>query len=214
MKIMKSVDAFERTYPMQFGGDAPVVIAKLKELPRTGWVQWGIPNPETVYGHICAIRVLAVEYKVKLKLSDDELQDLLNILEIHDWPEALVGDGVILGDEVDVDTRRVYKESREMEAMENICESLDTGSDILSLYKRYANGSDRIAKLAKQIEKLQAVQKAAEYEKKYNKTGLTKEFKYYTKDLIHESFLKAQMKRIVVVLPIVIVFGTTTLLTL
>jgi len=194
--------------------DAPEIIKKLQALPRTGWVQWGIENPETVYEHICAIRMLAAGYKEELNLSDEELQDLLNILEVHDWPEALVGDGVILGDEENVEKKRAYKETREMEAMETICASLEEGSYILSLYTRYTQGSDRIAKLAKQIEKLQAVQKAAEYEKKYKKVGLTDEFLHYTADLIHESFLKKQVKRIVVVVPIVLVTGVAALLAL
>jgi len=206
---MKSAEAFNRQYPLRFSEAAPKVIEKLQVLPRTGWVQWDIDEPETVYEHILSVRLLAFEYKDALELSGDELQDLLDILEVHDWPEALVGDGVILGDEKNVDKIRAHKESREMEAMETICQSLTDGHEILSLYKRYVAGEGRIAKLAKQIEKLQAVYKAAEYEKKYDKTGLTQEFHHYTKDLIHESFLQEQMHYIAATLPTVILIHTT-----
>jgi len=201
---MESLKVFEKAYPLRFDGLAPEVVDKLKVLPRTGWVQWGIDEPETVYEHIRAVRLLAFEYKDALGLPDDELRDLLDILEVHDWPEALVGDGVILGDETNVDKIRAYKQSRELEAMQTICESLEEGAYILSLYERYMRSTDRVAQLAKQIEKLQAVLLAAEYEKQYEKEGLTQEFVHYTRDLIHDSFLQEEMEKIAHHFPIAV----------
>jgi len=79
----------------------------------------------------------------------------------------------------------------------------------MSLYVRYANGDDKLAKLTKQIEKLQAVFKAVEYENKYKKVGLTKEFIHYTKDLIHDSFLQTEMKAAASqLLPVALFFST------
>lgn len=186
---------FETQYPLRFP-EATEVIEKLKHLPRTGWLQWNISltDAETVFEHTQASRKMAVTYKDALGLSNDELTELLDMIEIHDWPEALVGDGVILGDEEDVEKLRAHKTARELEAMTTICDPLPDGAYILSLYVRYAEGTDKLAKLTKQIEKLQAVFKAVEYENKYKKVGLTKEFIHYTKDLIHDSFLKTEMK--------------------
>lgn len=200
---MNLLEAFEQKYPLQF--TAPLeILNTLKELQRTGWVQWGIEEPETVCEHIRCVRKLAYEYKDDLELSEGELQDLLNILEVHDWPEVMVGDGVILGDEENVDKLRAYKNAREYEAMQTICDSIEDGTHILSLYERYTKGDDRIAQLAKQIEKLQAVFVAAEYEKKYRKEGLTKEFIHYTKDVIHEPFLIKELERMVVLFPVLL----------
>lgn len=190
---MGTEENLKAKYPLRFGA-VHEVWDKLKVLERTGWLQWDIEKPETVYDHICSARLMAATYQKSLDLSDEELRDLLDILEIHDWPEALVGDGVILGDEVDVDKLRLYKQTREIEAMRTICQSLEEGEYIFSLYNRYAYGSDDIARLAKQIEKLQAVFKAVEYENKYKKKGLVAEFVHYTKDLIHNSFLQSEMK--------------------
>lgn len=193
---MSTIEDFEKEYPLHFiGPGTNVVIEKLKVLPRTGWLQWDIDSPETVYEHIRLVRMMAVSYKESLGLSSDELQELLNMIEIHDWPEALVGDGVILGDEIDVKDLRAHKTARELEAMKIICDSLEDGELILALYERYTKGGDKIAKLTKQIEKLQAVFKAVEYENLYKKRGLTKEFLHYTKNLIHDPFLQSELKK-------------------
>jgi len=186
-------DEFEKKYPLKFKKYESVV-SKLKQPPRTGWLQWNIENPETVYEHIRAVRVMAGRYKDNLELTEEELLELLDMIEIHDWPEALVGDGVILGDEKDVDKLRAHKKARELEAMITLCNALEDGPYIMSLYQRYAEGKDKIATLTKQIEKLQAVFKAVEYENSLKKKGLTAEFVHYTKDLIHHPFLQTEMK--------------------
>lgn len=181
--------------PLKFT-EATSIITTLKQLPRTGWLQWKIPQPETVYDHILAVRELAVQYQTGLELSDCELDELLDMLEIHDWPEALVGDGVILGDEENVDELRMSKQQREMMAMQEICADLSKGQYIMALYERYATGADKIARLAKEIEKFQAVLVAQKYEERYQKSGLLAEFVFYTKDLIYHPFLKTEFHKI------------------
>ena len=44
----------------------------LDKIPRTGWVQWGIPNPETVAEHTISARKLAHEWKGEFGLSDED----------------------------------------------------------------------------------------------------------------------------------------------
>ena len=186
----------QNRYPLHFASNFSEVVLALEVLPRTGWVQWGIHNPETVWEHILATRELAIAYRDKLGLNETEFVELLDMIEIHDWPESMVGDGVILGDEPNVETMRSNKKKKEMEAMEKICANRSAGAEIHALYVRYANGSDRVARLVKQIEKLQAVIKAAEYEHLQNKEGLTSEFVHYTRDLIQDSFLTNEFKKI------------------
>lgn len=191
-------------YPLIYAPHFPHVIHMLELLPRTGWLQWNIDKPENVWEHILSTRDLAIEYKDQLKLSEEEFVDLLNMIEIHDWAEAIAGDEVILGDERNVDELRAKKKTRELEAIEKLCSNHPVGNEVLSLYKRYSNGSDHIAKLVKQLEKLQAVFKAAEYEKKYSKTGLTDEFIHYTHDLINDSFLRSEFEKIATCILLVI----------
>lgn len=180
-------------YPLQFAQYYPEIVSKLEVLPRTGWVQWNIENPETVWEHTLATRELAITYKNHLQLSDDEFHDLLTMIEIHDWPEAVVGDGVILGDEEDIDTLRKNKQERELEAMKEICEDTIHGDEILKLFQRFEASTDPVAAIAIQIDKLQAVLKAAEYEKAQHKQGLADEFFHYTKKAIHHPYLISEL---------------------
>lgn len=182
--------------PLRYADSYPEVVTRLQVLPRTGWVQWQIENPETVWEHILATRELAVTLRDTLQLREEEFADLLAMIEIHDWPEALVGDDVILGDEPDVATLRQQKQKRELAAMQEICSDKAAGAEIFRLYKRYAHGSDRVAQLVKQLEKLQAVLKAIEYGKTHSKAGLAAEFIHYTRELIHEPALKARFEQL------------------
>lgn len=171
----------------------------LAALPRTGWVQWGIPNPETVAEHIHAIRALALDYREHLALDANEFQDMLDIIEVHDWPEAIVGDLVIMGDEPNVAELKADKKARERAAMEQLCQKLPKGAAVLALYLRYEEGQDHIARYAKELDKLQAVLLAADYEKQYGKAGLRDEFVTYTRKSITIPFLQAELERVAAV---------------
>ena len=61
---------------------------RLKDVKRQGWVNSGIPEPESVAAHSWGMAILA------LRLCPPEL-DLLRVLKlclIHDLPEVIVGD--------------------------------------------------------------------------------------------------------------------------
>lgn len=195
------------SHPLHYAADYKDVVSRLEILPRTGWVQWKVKDPETVWEHILAVRRLAITYKDNLNLNEDEFRELLDMIEIHDWPEAQVGDGVILGDEPNVVKLRNEKKKREMEAMERICSNAPHGQKIIALYIRYASGNDHIARLVKQLEKLQAVFKASEYERTQSKKGLTAEFAHYTRDLLHDTFLTSEFEKIVTTLMILLLIS-------
>jgi putative hydrolase of HD superfamily len=183
-------------YPLQYSLHYPEIITKLIATPRTGWVQWGIENPENVWEHIVDTRKLAISYKDSFGLSEADLIDVLAIIEIHDWSEALVGDLVVMGDEENVEELRRDKKQKESDAMQSICQGQPLGEEILSLYKRYENNEDKNAKLAKQLDKFQAVLKAVQYETVYNKPGLAAEFVNYSKDYFEHPVLKAEYDQV------------------
>lgn len=166
---------------------------KLRNIPRTGWVMWEIPNPENVAEHILSIRELAFGWKSELSLSEEDFLDLLNIIEVHDWPEVVTGDIVIMGDEVNAEDLQKTKKISEREAMVKICANIPEGDVALAYYIRYEEALDYPACLAKQLDKLQAVSVAAAYEKKYNRPGLLAEFVTYSKARIDIPFLKNKL---------------------
>lgn len=184
-----------RALPLRFTEGTQHIWDRLATLQRTGWVQWGIPNPETVAEHIHAIRALALDYREHLALDANEFQDMLDIIEVHDWPEAIVGDLVIMGDEPNVAELKADKKAREWAAMEQLCQKLPEGATVLALYLRYEKGEDQAARYAKELDKLQAVLLAAHYEKQYGKVGLRDEFVLYTRRSITIPFLQEELER-------------------
>lgn len=61
----------------------------LNYVPRTGWKNLGIPNPESVYDHTMHLCKRARETSAKAKLDPEHL---VAVALVHDLPEAIVGD--------------------------------------------------------------------------------------------------------------------------
>ncbi len=164
---------------LKFAHLAPEVWKKLDEIPRTGWVKRGVQNPETVQGHIVSLRNLAFDICDEIaEFSDQDKQDLVDMLEVHDWPEAIVGDLVILN--TDNEELRKLKENKfklEHEALINITKDLgESGEEILKLWLRFEQSDDPVAAFARQLDKYQALEKAVEIER-IQKIPLFKEFR-------------------------------------
>ena len=125
----------------------------------------------------------------------------MDVLEIHDWPEALAGDWVVLGDEPNAEQLRHDQAAAESAAMAKICQDHEAGETVMTLYQRFTQGSDAVARLAYELELFQAILKAQEYEQTQEKTGITAEFIYYTKDRITHPFLVRKLVEIEEALP-------------
>ena len=66
-------------------------IQRLEDLPRTGWVVSGVPNPESIAAHSYEVAVIALWLAESI---DDEV-DVAHVLKIallHDVGEALTTD--------------------------------------------------------------------------------------------------------------------------
>lgn len=183
--------SFEKEKPvkLKFADLAPETWEALGKLPRTGWVSRGVKNPESVKEHTVSLIELAASLE---GLSDAEKKGLSDMLEIHDWPEALHGDEVILTD--DEEKRKSLKAAKfenEHQALATICGKLGmAGGGIMDLWLRYENSEDDAASFARQLDKYQAVEKALEYEKD-QKIPLFKEFLDHSRKYIsHPVLLK------------------------
>ncbi len=182
------MESIKNSPELKFAHLAPEVWQKLAEIPRTGWVKRDIENPETVQEHTIALKALAGSVSDSLtEFSLDDKQDLLDILEVHDWAEAIDGDKVtVTSDLVERKKLKEEKFASERDAMAKITESLGVeGSVIFDLWLRFELSDDRVADLARQLDKYQAIEKAYEYEKSSGKP-LFKEFAdYAAKDITH-----------------------------
>ncbi len=167
---------------------APEIWTELSKMPRTGWVDRHVENPESVQQHTLALKRLVLELSEKLEeFSDEDKQDLLDMLEIHDWSEAIDGDEVIYTfDEEKKKTKKELKFLREKKTMEHICEPLgEEGQKIMALWMRFETSDDQAASLARQLDKYQAMEQAAEYERAQGIPLFKEFFEYSKKDVIH-----------------------------
>lgn len=170
---------------------APSVYESLQDLKRTGWVNRGVENPESVKEHTEALVALAEElYQF---LTEEETDGLVDMLEVHDWPETIHGDEVIL--ELDPNNRKALKDAKfenEKKVLATICEDLPNGDEIMALWLRFENSDDPSAVFGRQLDKYQAVEKALEYEQTQG-IALFDEFLRFSINFIHHPVL---LKRI------------------
>lgn len=172
---------------LKWEGDASHVYTALQQLKRTGWVERGVQNPESVKEHIEALISLAEI--LSPQLTAEETDGLLDMLEVHDWPEAIHGDEVILerspGDQQE---RIELKFANEKHALERICKDLPNGETVMALWLRFETSDDPAAVFARQLDKYQAIEKALEYEETQD-IPLFEEFLTYSIDFIYHPLL-------------------------
>lgn len=166
---------------------AMFIIRGLYEIPRTGFKDRGVLKPESVGEHTDA--VIAIAEKMY-----PELKGLTMMLKIHDWAEFLTGD--LRTDHLALPHERVSKERkkvRETNAMEMICRELGIyGKEIFALWSEFEEGLTRRSQVAQEIDHVQSILKAQEYERA-GETVSAKEFYDYYHDSITESILISKM---------------------
>jgi putative hydrolase of HD superfamily len=131
----------------------------LKALPRTGWLQRGVPKAESIAEHSFGVASLAL-----LIAAHDQTLDqarLLAIAVLHDQAEALLGDlpasaSRLLGAEL--------KHQAEARAMQELCGSLPQGSELVRLWEEYAAGASREARLIKALDRVEMLIQALQYQ--------------------------------------------------
>lgn len=152
-------------YPLTLTGQslfrARRIIAVLYGIPRTGWVDQGVKNPETVGEHTDELVSMAEE------LFD--IPGLSMMLKIHDWPESEVEVGDRRTDNFCPADRRISKKDKyelELRAMERICSSFGPeGEVLLGLWQEFEEQITDRAIIARQLDKFQAIMKAIDYQK-------------------------------------------------
>ncbi len=161
----------------------------LDTLQRAGWVDHGVKNPESVKEHTIALLELAIE--MEDELSEEEKFGLLEMLEVHDWPEALHGDEIILElKEGEQNQAKETKFKNEKRALQELCKDMPNREDIMDLWLRFESSDDPAASFGRELDKYQSVEKALEYEEEQG-IALFEEFLKYSINFIsHPVLLK------------------------
>jgi len=130
---------------------------ELKRILRSGWVEAGIRQPESVADHTFRTSILCMIYSDLEGL--DELK-LLRMALIHDLPEAIIGD-------LTPSEKTTEIEAKENAAMNQILSFLPKKQRerYMVVWNEYKKCETKEAKAVRQLEKLEMALQAKEYEK-------------------------------------------------
>ena len=127
----------------------------LKRTPRTGWVEVGVYQPESVADHTFRTAFLCMLY------ADMENLDSLKMLRmalIHDLPEAVTGD--LMPSQKTAET----KENEKTAIHKILCLLPETQMEnYLAVWNEYEEGNTKEAKAVRQLEKIELALQAKEY---------------------------------------------------
>ncbi|KAL1399527.1 hypothetical protein pipiens_008149 [Culex pipiens pipiens] len=137
------------------------LVGNLKHMKRTGWVLRNVKDCESISGHMYRMGMMS------FLLDGSQGLDRIRVMElalVHDLAESIVGDitpycGI----------SREEKLLREFSAMSEISELLGPSKDkLLELFNEYEAGKTAEAKFVKDLDRLDMVMQAFEYEKRDN----------------------------------------------
>lgn len=132
---------------------AYVLLHKLSSLKRTGWVDYGVPNPETVMCHMYDAWILGTIFlPVESQYEGYDKRRILDMLLIHDLAESVTGD--IVTPLKDNDPRYDMEEES---AMKSILSSISYDSSLESLWDEWVGQATINAMVAKDIDILQSI---------------------------------------------------------
>lgn len=127
-----------------------VLCNKLKDVIRTGWVDWKVNRErvESIAEHIFGVQMLAIAMKSEYQY-DIDIMKVIYMLAIHELGET------IIGDLTQFQISKEEKEKMEHEAVHNILSSLIDGEQIESLFLEFDSHSTPEAMFAYQCDKLE-----------------------------------------------------------
>ncbi|KFD54303.1 hypothetical protein M514_04845, partial [Trichuris suis] len=147
------------------------LLARLKHLPRTGWVHNDVTNPETVAGHM--YRMAMLMFCVDTKQEGVNFDHCVKMALVHDLAESIIGDITPA-----CNVSREEKLRCERAAMASICELLpaNMADQVVQLFEEFELGTTKEAMLVRDLDKFDMLEQAMEYEKNENKPGKLKNF--------------------------------------
>lgn len=132
------------------------LIGKLKHLKRTGWVRSGVKDPESVASHMYRMAIMAW-------IWGQGDPHFIKMALVHDMAESIIGD---ITPKCGVSQEE--KKRQEWEAMQIILHEYmndtEVGQEMARLFMEYEQGETDAARLVKEIDKLDMIIQADEYE--------------------------------------------------
>jgi putative hydrolase of HD superfamily len=128
---------------------ALLALQALESLPRTGWIQRGVTQPESIADHILGTCYVALALGPRLDAAID-VERVLALVLVHDAPEALLGD---LPRTAAALLPQGAKASAERRAAAELLPSLSPEAH--EHFIEYSSGASREARFARVCDRLQ-----------------------------------------------------------
>ena len=132
---------------------------KLKRIPRTGWVESGVPDPESVADHSFRVALIS------LVLADERGLDSLKAVRmalIHDLAEAETGDLTPTQKDADPEANKRAEDEAMVKLFDKLPESIRDA--YVSAWREFSSSSTEEARLVRDADKLEMVMQASEYQ--------------------------------------------------
>jgi putative hydrolases of HD superfamily len=135
-------------------------IQTLKLLPRTGWLQRGLRNVESIADHSFGVAALALV--VGDLYPELDRGRVLAMAILHDMAEALIGD-------LPASASRLFgkavKHEAERKAMLELFGRLPLSDEYLALWEEYSQAATVEARLVKALDRLELLAQTLSYER-------------------------------------------------
>ena len=159
------------------------IVGCLKTLCRTGWVQRGIANAETVGDHSLGMALMALQKEGELKSIGVDVKRVIEMCLLHDVGECIIGDIVPLEHQVGkIKVSGEEKKIRELEAINYLAATYDFYK-LKNLFVEYEEQKTLEAIIVKHLDKLDMLLQAYEYILEYDNCSLNEFMEFNEKDI-------------------------------
>lgn len=141
------------------------ILHKLKLQRRTGWINNGIENPESISDHMYRMSIMSWI----LNSKGIDTARCMKISLAHDMAESIVGDITPFDKKID----KEEKHHRELSTIEFLCKEIvepynpEAAKDLLAAWLEYEDQTTLEAKYVKDLDKFEMLVQCFEYEKIY-----------------------------------------------
>lgn len=162
--------------------------ARLKELRRAGWVERGVEGAEDVAAHSYAVALISV---LLADLRGLDAAEAARMALLHDLPEAETGDLTPGAKARLADLGR--RERAVVEGLANLMPRERAGL-WLKAWRDYSEGRGEVARLVREVDKLEMGLQAARYARRLGKEALEEIYRS-AEEAVEDPALRAALKR-------------------
>jgi len=132
---------------------------RLKRTKRTGWVRRGVREPESVADHMHRASIVALTAG---EWEGVDTSKAVKMAVVHDLAEAIVGD-IAPSDGISKEEKH-RREKAAMDEMTSLVCGEQARKELMALWEEYEMGQTPEAMFVKDIDKLEMIIQATEYE--------------------------------------------------